>query len=568
MLIFFAATAMVACSKANPNATFDFESGSHRDGWSSPFKIGSEDFHGTHVKKVQSASSGEILFSNRCAVCHGSDAAGKIGPAILSETPSLIASSISSVPLMSGQSDLSQTDIQAISDYIATLAAGGQPASTSLDTASCANCHGSDLDGGISQISCFTCHDGPGGGVGHPNEAWHNGTADPVHFHGSYGRKYKDSCKTCHGVNFEGSVNPFIPGCGLCHNGTIAPVLDFITPLGHPDGWVSPFEIGNDNFHGTGVKSVQPASGGGFLYSTRCAACHGEDAGGRTAISIVSPFILADDISSFIGTTPLMAALTDLSQADLEAIAEYIRNLAGGAQPVTVSFDAEQCMHCHGDDLDGGSSLISCFSCHDGPEGALGQPLNHPAGWETGTADPAHFHGSYGSDFSIGCVTCHGIEFEGGMSGLAPACALCHDGATAPVLNLAQVQLPFTILTTLSGSQEAPPVTTSGTGTGALTVDLVTRAVSGRVSFSGLSSVATASHIHLAPAGVNGPVEIGLIGGEGATQGTWVVPAGTVFTQAQFDALLADQLYFNVHTEINRAGEIRGQIIFPRGGAR
>jgi hypothetical protein len=41
---------------------------------------------------------------------------------------------------------------------------------------------------------------------------------------------------------------------------------------------------------------------------------------------------------------------------------------------------------------------------------------------------------------------------------------------------------------------------------------------------------------------------------------TAVVPPNSTLTQAQFDALLAGELYFNVHTAANPGGEIRGQI--------
>ncbi len=41
---------------------------------------------------------------------------------------------------------------------------------------------------------------------------------------------------------------------------------------------------------------------------------------------------------------------------------------------------------------------------------------------------------------------------------------------------------------------------------------------------------------------------------------TAVVPPSSTLTQAQFDALLAGELYFNVHTAAFPGGEIRGQI--------
>ncbi len=118
--------------------------------------------------------------------------------------------------------------------------------------------------------------------------------------------------------------------------------------------------------------------------------------------------------------------------------------------------------------------------------------------------------------------------------------------------------LPVTA--SLSGAQEVPPVATAGTGSAVLSVNFATGALSGTVSFSGLSSVATAAHIHEGAAGVNGLIIIPLTGGIGLTSGTWTVPAGTVLTAAQLNALQAGGLYVQIHTQIFPAGEIRGQL--------
>ncbi|RJQ53353.1 MAG: CHRD domain-containing protein [Nitrospiraceae bacterium] len=473
--IFFAA-AMAACGKENPDANFDSASGRHRDGWSNPLSIGRDNFHAFSVKRIQSDSRGAVLFSSRCAICHDSDATGRIGTSILSETPALITSAISSVPLMRGQSDLSQADIQEISDYIAVLAAGGQPVSASFDTSSCISCHGADLDGGISRISCFSCHDGPGGNVGHPGEAWHDGTGDPVHFHGSYGSVFRDSCTTCHGVNFAGGIGP---ACSVCHDGTEAQALDFIqvqaqgnlvTLLTNLTGAqeVPPVQTTGSGAGALNVDLVTRAISGSVSFS------------GLTSNATFAHIHLAP--AGING--PVQVGLIDGA-----GVTQGVWLVPAGTILTQVQFDA----------------LISnqlYFNVHT---------VNNPAGEIRGQL-------IYGSG--------------------------------------------FTTSVPLSGTQEVPPVATAGSGTGNLTVNLVTRAVSGSVSFSGLTSNAIAAHIHLGPAGVNGGIEIFLTGGAGVTQGVWLIPAGTVLTQAQFDALITNQLYFNIHTATNPGGEIRGQIVF------
>ena len=90
--------------------------------------------------------------------------------------------------------------------------------------------------------------------------------------------------------------------------------------------------------------------------------------------------------------------------------------------------------------------------------------------------------------------------------------------------------LVMPVIASLSGGQEVPPVATAGTGSAVLSVNLATGELSGTLSFAGLSSVATAAHIHEGAVGVIGLIIIPLTGGIGLTSGTWTVPAGTVMT--------------------------------------
>lgn len=204
----------------------------HPDVWHSPFAIGRTDFHATIIKEIQSTANGPVFFARRCALCHGNDAAGKIGPNIRGTvasptTPAIITGAISAIPLMRGQSDLSQGDIQDIADYIATLRDGSPPVSTVITPALCTECHSADLDGGISGISCFSCHNGPDGSLGHP-ASWGFLKADSVHFHARYAKDFVDACRTCHGINLNLTIMPSgipVTPCSDCHNGVIAPVL-------------------------------------------------------------------------------------------------------------------------------------------------------------------------------------------------------------------------------------------------------------------------------------------------------------------------------------------------------
>ena len=106
----------------------------------------------------------------------------------------------------------------------------------------------------------------------------------------------------------------------------------------------------------------------------------------------------------------------------------------------------------------------------------------------------------------------------------------------------------------LSGSQEVPAVTTSASGSGAITVG-ADKAVSGSVTTSGVAG--TAAHIHMAAAGQNGPVIVPLV--KSGDNG-WAVGPDAKLTDAQYDAFKAGNLYVNVHSDAHKGGEIRGQI--------
>ena len=107
---------------------------------------------------------------------------------------------------------------------------------------------------------------------------------------------------------------------------------------------------------------------------------------------------------------------------------------------------------------------------------------------------------------------------------------------------------------TLSGAEEVPPVATSATGNGTITIG-ADKSVSGSVKTSGVA--ATAAHIHEAPAGKNGPVIVPLAK---TSDNVWSVPAGAKLTDAQYQSFKAGNLYVNVHSAAHKGGEIRGQL--------
>jgi hypothetical protein len=108
--------------------------------------------------------------------------------------------------------------------------------------------------------------------------------------------------------------------------------------------------------------------------------------------------------------------------------------------------------------------------------------------------------------------------------------------------------------TTLSGSQEVPPVNTQASGVSTIEV-IGDKTVIGNVQTTGMTG--TVAHIHMGASGQNGPVIIPLVK---SGENTWAVPGNTVLSSAQFDAFRAGNLYVNVHSAAYPAGEIRAQL--------
>jgi hypothetical protein len=155
---------------------------------------------------------------------------------------------------------------------------------------------------------------------------------------------------------------------------------------------------------------------------------------------------------------------------------------------------------------------------------------------------------------------------------LLPAVLACDDnGPSSPATS-------FTA--TLSGANEVPPVVTTATGTATLT--LSGQQLTYTVNVTNLTN-AVVAHIHIAPAGENGPVRLNLCGtGDPqppCTSGTGVLATGTNGTTVGTPAITFDSLlsamrtggaYVNVHTNAtgcttgtpgcNPGGEIRGQV--------
>ena len=117
----------------------------------------------------------------------------------------------------------------------------------------------------------------------------------------------------------------------------------------------------------------------------------------------------------------------------------------------------------------------------------------------------------------------------------------------------------------MSGTNEVPSVTTTGTGSVKANYSKLSRILNYTVSFSGLSANATAAHIHgTAEPGVNAGILQTFNNFPLQKQGTYT---GTLFldgVKLKEEDLLAGRYYVNIHTSTNTGGEIRGQLILAQ----
>ncbi len=126
---------------------------------------------------------------------------------------------------------------------------------------------------------------------------------------------------------------------------------------------------------------------------------------------------------------------------------------------------------------------------------------------------------------------------------------------TSTVLSLlAGAALAKDVKVSLTGAEETPPVTTTATGEGKISI-AKDHTVKGEIKTTGINGVA--AHIHVGAPGQAGPPIITLTKG---ADGSWTVPEGSKLTDEQFASFTSGNLYVNVHSPDHKSGEIRAQL--------
>jgi CHRD domain/PEP-CTERM motif len=155
------------------------------------------------------------------------------------------------------------------------------------------------------------------------------------------------------------------------------------------------------------------------------------------------------------------------------------------------------------------------------------------------------------------------------------------------VLALPALAAPVVFHTDLSGATESPPNASAGTGSAVVTLDTASHTMTVHATFSGLTGLTTASHIHcctaiagVANAGVATEVPFFDSFPIGVSSGTYdhlfdltlasswnpafiTANGGTIASaEAAFAAgMAAGKAYLNIHSTFRPGGEIRGFLI-------
>jgi CHRD domain len=230
---------------------------------------------------------------------------------------------------------------------------------------------------------------------------------------------------------------------------------------------------------------------------------------------------------------------------------------------------------------------VVIVSCGGGSGGSSGPATYTVGGTLSGATGTVVLRLNGGSNlsmangpFTFATMIANGLPYNVQVVDANDRCTVSPNGAgTMGTTNITNVAVTCGTQTTqkvirsalLNGAQEGSMST--ATGLGGVIVDPTDTdgggniLITGGITFSGLTS--TGQHIHQAPTGNptgTGPVIIPLtLASDGKTA---IVPPGSRLTPAQYTALLAGELYFNVHSANNlcppaptcAAGEIRGQI--------
>ncbi|MBW6505079.1 hypothetical protein K0B90_12540 [bacterium] len=263
----------------------------------------------------------------------------------------------------------------------------------------CMECHGADLSGGTSMVSCFEnpagCHHGPvADWVVSPPGAQNHGVSAKQ----APGSSGFVSCKICHGSDFRTPRGDGSSTCYSCHS--LAP---------HPNGpWRvsagSPYDhVTTDNAN-----------------ASTCYDCHAYHAYTGTA-NPNNPHIPPTPAPT--GTAPgcYNGTMCHNAFAAPHASGAAWLNAGTGFHGTDAKADLAYCQECHGTpgmiSFDGGSAPTACSTCHSASKA-------HPTDWQgLRTINGVTITHRTSGNRDVACAICHNVAADaaGPFAG-APSC--------------------------------------------------------------------------------------------------------------------------------------------------
>jgi predicted CxxxxCH...CXXCH cytochrome family protein len=267
---------------------------------------------------------------------------------------------------------------------------------------SCQPCHGPDLGGGFSGVACAGCHAAGGPAPAFGCTGCHGGTEDltgapPRATWGNGGDPVRVGAHAVH-LGGEGIAPAF--DCDACHQ---KPATIF-TP-GHVDP--SPAEVA---FGGLAIADgATPAPWDRATATCSSTYCHGGTLAGG------------------MNTAPLWTGGAG------EAACGSCHGLPPPSPHPEVTGGLETCGVCHPQTVDAGGAIVPPSAGGLHLDGSVEWSGGHDAEW----MDPsgAGFHAPAANQGLSPCQLCHGQGLDGVGGVTTVACADCHAGSFAPVLD-------------------------------------------------------------------------------------------------------------------------------------
>jgi len=372
-----------------------------------------------------------------------------------------------------------------VSGWLVVPSGGTHTSSATLDyianggSSDCTQCHGSDLKGGISGVSCFAnpagCHHSPvAGWVAIPPAAQQHGVSAKK----APGSSGFASCQICHGSNFSGGGSKV--SCYICHPLTPhAPRPWRGSPYTHTDTNTANAPVcaqchfpGSQNNPPNHPATPAPAGTAPGCFNNTL--CHGAGGGAPHPVPFNDPVHYNTTSTTFQGATypPGCTTCHDVS-APSTKVGPVCQTCHVAASPLT----ALNCTSCHASPPNGGAGAvyaniagahaahialtsagtpISCDTCHSGLGPSL-LNLNHynraksrvPPGdvlflatyyAKTGAS-------SFDNSAALNCsnVSCHGGQvtpnWQTGTLNVNTQCTNCH--VFGPSLGNPQYNSPY-----------------------------------------------------------------------------------------------------------------------------